>query len=199
MTSSSRITRLRLKIIRIRILPNIKSTSIPGVQVATLDSHRDERGVFTEIFRSEWGTEKDPVQWNVVRSELGVLRGVHVHFKHADNLLLVDGQSLFVLCDLRPGSPSERKVEYYECTGEALQSLYIPPGVAHGFYFYKPSLHVYSVSEYWDMADELGCRFDDPDLGIEWPNSDPMISERDRDLPSLESIQGLIPKYEPKS
>ena len=67
-----------------------------------------------------------------------------------------------------------------ELIADAPLALSIPPGVAHGFYFDESSLHVYAVSHEWDPSDELGCRWDDPDLGIAWPCSAPLISGRDR-------------------
>lgn len=75
-----------------------------------------------------------------------------------------------------------------ELSGLRLHALTIPHGVAHGFFFHEPSLHVYSVSEYWDLADELGCRWDDPALGIPWPDDDPVISARDAELGSLAEL-----------
>jgi dTDP-4-dehydrorhamnose 3,5-epimerase len=61
--------------------------------------------------------------------------------------------------------------------------------VAHGFLFHEPSLHIYAVSHYWDTADELGCRWDDPELGIPWPDAQPLISPRDAGLPPLRQLR----------
>lgn len=166
-----------------------------GVTLKDLEMHRDDRGVFTEVFRQSWFTENQAVQFNAVRSEPGVLRGVHVHIKHSDHLILPQGQALFALCDIRPGSPTEGMVSQVEMTEEKLQLLTIPPGVAHGFYFYKPSLHIYSVTEYWDLEDELGCRWDDTDLGINWPNSSPKISKRDETLGKLSDLKKILPAW----
>jgi len=166
-----------------------------GVSVNHLRMHRDERGVFTELFRESWLDGARFLQWNGVISAAGVLRGVHVHLRHADYLVVLQGRGLFGLRDLRPGSPTEGLVAMVELEGNAQATLRIPPGVAHGFYFLEPSLHVYAVSHYWDMADELGCRFDDPALGIAWPNALPMLSERDRNLPPLADILPRIPAF----
>lgn len=68
------------------------------------------------------------------------------------------------------------------------RAVVIPPGVAHGFYFPVPSIHIYSVTEYWDPADELGCQWSDPELGIPWDVRNPQISPRDAALPSLEAL-----------
>ncbi len=171
---------------------------IVGAELLPMQMHRDDRGIFTEIFREEWGTGVSPVQWNVVRSAANVLRGVHVHVKHADYLVLVDGRATVGLRDLRPGSPSENVATTVGMNAEELAALVTPPGVAHGFYFYEPSCHIYSVTHYWDMADELGCRWDDPALEIQWDiEGEPRISQRDVALPPLSGLAGKIPRYRP--
>ena len=159
-----------------------------GVRVRRLTPHDDERGSFLEVFRDEWDTDVAPVQWNAVRSEAGVLRGVHVHAVHDDYLLLYAGRAAIGLCDLRPGSPTERMPALVEMSGDEPAAVTIPHGVAHGFYFHEPSIHVYAVSHFWDPADELGCRWDDPDLGIPWPVETARLSDRDAALGPLSSL-----------
>jgi dTDP-4-dehydrorhamnose 3,5-epimerase len=166
-----------------------------GVEISILQAHKDERGVFTELFRASWIPATEFVQWNAVNSEAGVLRGVHVHLKHHDYLTVLKGRVLFGLKDLRKNSPTEGMIATIEITANHPQTLHIPPGVAHGFYFLEPSTHIYAVSEYWDLADELGCRYDDDALQIKWPNLHPLISERDKCLPSLASILPYMPHY----
>jgi dTDP-4-dehydrorhamnose 3,5-epimerase len=167
----------------------VTSVDLPiGVRTVPLEMHRDPRGVFTELFRQEWFDKPRPVQWNAVTSEANALRGVHVHLRHWDYLIVLRGRALFNLRDLRTSSPTFGRTAAIEMSGERLAALIIPPGVAHGFYFHEPSLHVYAVSEYWDLADELGCHFADPELGLSWPRSDPLISPRDAELPPLRSL-----------
>jgi dTDP-4-dehydrorhamnose 3,5-epimerase len=90
------------------------------------------------------------------------------------------------ICDLRAGCSTFRQAAVIPLDpGEA---VLIPPGVAHGFYSLEPSSHVYSVTDYWDPADELGCQWPDPALGIPWKVRDPLLSPRDIDLPSLGSL-----------
>ena len=170
--------------------------SLPvGVKVTPLTTHRDDRGTFTELFRRSWMPEVGLIQWNGVNSEARVLRGVHVHIKHDDLLTVLRGRGIFGLRDIRRGSPTEGMTAMVELSAAEHRTLFIPHGVAHGFYFPEPSLHVYAVSEYFDMADELGCRFDDPDLGLDWPDREPKISARDRGLPTLKSIVPRVPAY----
>jgi dTDP-4-dehydrorhamnose 3,5-epimerase len=162
------------------------------LRLAPLEPHRDDRGTFTELYREEWGTGVDPVQWNAVHTEPGVLRGVHVHPRHDDYLTVVRGRATIGLRDLREGSPSEGAAACIELTAERPTAISIPHGVAHGFYFHEPSTHIYAVSHYWDMADELGCRWDDPGLGMPWPQQGARISPRDEALPSLEILLGQL-------
>lgn len=162
----------------------------PGVLLRRLEAHLDERGSFTEVFRQTWSTGLDPVQWNVVSSLPGVLRGVHVHPRHCDFLVMVSGRASIGLLDLRPGAGDRGLV--VEMNAAEPQALTIPPGVAHGFMFHAPSVHLYSTSEYFDPIDELGCRWDDPALRIPWPDAEVRLSPRDRGLPALAELRARL-------
>jgi dTDP-4-dehydrorhamnose 3,5-epimerase len=154
-----------------------------GVGVRLLTTHHDDRGAFTELFRDAWETGVAPVQWNAVRSEPHVLRGVHCHVEHADALVVAGGRMRLGLCDLRPGSDTAGRACVLDLDAEAMMLVTIPPGVAHGFYFPVAALHVYAVDRTWDPDDELGCRWDDPDLGIPWGDVEaPLLSARDECL-----------------
>lgn len=154
--------------------------------------HRDDRGCFTEVFRACWNTGMEPLQWNLVSSQANVLRGVHVHLVHDDYLTLVSGRAVIGLRDLRPGSETEGLATLVEMSGDEMSALTIPVGVAHGFCFLEPSVHAYAVSHYFSPADEFGCRWDDPALGITWPVEDPRVSPRDREAPSLEELLATL-------
>jgi dTDP-4-dehydrorhamnose 3,5-epimerase len=160
-----------------------------GVTVRRLTPHRDARGTFTELFRASWELTTAPVQWNVVASDKNVLRGVHAHWRHDDYLTLVAGRATIGLHDLRDDSPTGGRGAAVELLAAEPAGIVIPTGVAHGFYFHEPSIHVYAVSHYWDTADELGCRWDDPGLGIDWPCAEPRLSERDRGLGTLSELR----------
>lgn len=157
-----------------------------GVEVRRLTPHDDDRGRFTEIYRDEWVSDARPIQWNSVRSRPGVLRGVHVHRSHADVLTVVSGRLVLALVDLRAGRATHSSV--IDLRADEPTLVTIPVGVAHGFWFPESSIHVYSVTEYFDPADELGCRWDDPGLGIPWAPGPVSISDRDRVLPSLDVL-----------
>lgn len=166
------------------------SDALPhGVSVRRLEPHADDRGTFTELHRLEWGTGVEPVQWNAVHSEAGVLRGVHVHVRHSDYLVVAGGRATVGLCDLREGSPTTGMGAAVGMSGDRPCGISIPRGVAHGFYFHEPSLHIYAVTHYWDLADELGCHWEDPELGIPWPQRAAKISPRDAALPPLKELR----------
>jgi dTDP-4-dehydrorhamnose 3,5-epimerase len=162
-----------------------------------LEPHRDERGVFTELYRVEWATGVEPVQWNSVRSEAGVLRGVHVHIRHDDYLTVPFGRASVGIRDLRRDSPTEGLATVVELGAERPAALVIPHGVAHGFYFHEPSLHVYAVSEYWDPEDELGCHWADSELAIPWPVDSASVSERDEQSPPLSDLLARLEPWQP--
>ncbi|MBI5311365.1 MAG: dTDP-4-dehydrorhamnose 3,5-epimerase family protein [Actinobacteria bacterium] len=166
--------------------------AIPGgVQIRPLAPHRDDRGDFVEIFRDEWDAIARPAQWGHSTSHAGVVRGVHVHPVHDDFLVVVSGRMFAGLVDLRVDSPTHGAAACLELSGDAPAGVTIPHGVAHGFYFAEPSAFVLGVTHTYDPADELGCRWDDPELGIPWPAfaGDPTVSPRDLELQSLSELR----------
>lgn len=152
---------------------------LDGVTITQLQAHCDHRGVFTEIFRASWPTDVKPLQWNVVSSRPNVLRGFHVHVRHTDYLLVLSGELVLGLKDIRADSLTAGQTQMLVLRPEAPAAVTMAPGVAHGFYFPKASMHIYGVSHYWNMEDELGCRWDDPEIGLDWPTQAPLLSERD--------------------
>lgn len=157
----------------------IRTNSINGVKVRTLKPREDDRGVFLEIFREEWQVGCAPVQWNVVHSKANVLRGVHVHAEHTDYLVLISGKMLMGLHDLRPEQEKLRRSEIISLDADYPLAITIPPGVCHGFYFLENSVQAHAVSSSWNLHDELGCRFDEPELRLDWPTKTPLMSKQD--------------------
>jgi dTDP-4-dehydrorhamnose 3,5-epimerase len=168
-----------------------------GVVLTDLTMHPDERGVFTEVFRKQWDSGVDPVQWNVVSSNKGVLRGVHVHPRHDDYLVILSGRATVGLHDLRRSSDTHGLAATAELSGDELRAISIPHGVAHGFLFHEPSMHLYAVSHYWDTADEVACHWDDEGLRIDWPFEPSLVSERDAAAPSLADLLNEIESHQP--
>lgn len=161
------------------------------LKIIPLPTHHDGRGNLTEIFRREWIPDSPPVQWNFVRSEGNVLRGVHVHVSHVDYVVALQGRMLVGVRDLRQGEAGAI-VELYAA---APAMLTIPPGVAHGFYFPEPGAFIYGMTHYWDpVNDELDCRWDDAGLAIPWPDgcASPRLSPRDQGAGSLEQLRATL-------
>ncbi|HEV8533652.1 MAG TPA: dTDP-4-dehydrorhamnose 3,5-epimerase family protein [Methylomirabilota bacterium] len=160
-----------------------------GVLWRELKTHADHRGELTELFRAEWQDGPAPVQWNFVRSQKNVLRGVHVHPRHDDYLIVLENRMVLGLKDLRRDSPTHGCVSMIELNGERLSAIHIPHGVAHGFYVPSDALYVYAVSSYWDVLDELRCRWDDPELGLRWPTDSPALSDADTTAGTLSAMR----------
>ena len=173
---------------RRRARPPAEILTILGVQLLDLPAERDARGSLIELCRNSWVAPQEPVQWNAVRNRAGSLRGVHWHNRHADYLAVVHGRVLVAAVDLRVGSPTECEALVVELTVDAPRALFLPAGVGHGFYSPADSVLMYGVSAYWDPADELGVRWDDPALGIPWPPDaarHAIVSKRDSGFPPL--------------
>jgi dTDP-4-dehydrorhamnose 3,5-epimerase len=166
-----------------------------GVEVHAIKEHADDRGAFREIFRQSWTAMAPPVQWNMVRSKAGVLRGVHAHVRHADYITMAMGQMLLGLHDPRPASPSFGRSILLRLEAGDPHLVAIPTGVCHGFYFPEPSMHVYGVSEGWDGSDEFGCAWNDPALGLAWPCETPLLSRRDRTAGPFAELCGELRRH----
>ena len=162
------------------------------MRLESLVTHRDERGSFTEIFSNGWGAGIRPDQWSVVSSNKGVFRGMHLHRRHDEYFLIIKGRACVGLHDLRRTSPTAGGWSVYELCGAQLAFLSFPPGIVQGWYFHEDAFHVQAVSESYDSYrydDNLGCRWDDPDLGIRWPFDSPLLSEEAAQFPSLRELR----------
>ncbi|MGJ3238136.1 MAG: dTDP-4-dehydrorhamnose 3,5-epimerase family protein [Anaerolineae bacterium] len=167
------------------------SAQIADVQIVTLQEYGDERGVFSEIFRQEWFPQVnwDKLQSNRSKSKANVLRGLHYHFHQVDYWYVPQGRIRAGLLDLRPHSPTFKQTQTVEMGEENNIGLFIPVGVAHGFYARTNCTLIYYVNNYYDNSDEFGVKWDDPAFTLNWGNADtPLISERDRTNPLLADI-----------
>lgn len=152
---------------------------IDGVMIKDLVAHEDHRGCLHEVYRASWTPLEPFLQWNIVTSEPGSLRGVHVHPRHADYLHVIAGRMLLGLHDLRPDDPAKRRTIMIELAGNRIQSVFIPPGVCHGFFFPVRTTYIYGLSTGWSESEEAGCRYDSPGLDMTWQVTDPILSARD--------------------
>jgi dTDP-4-dehydrorhamnose 3,5-epimerase len=160
----------------------------------------DERGFFAETFRtSTWaeaGVDVEFVQDNHSRSRLGTLRGMHFQTAPGQAKLIrcARGRILDVVADLRRGSPTFGEWEAFELDDEAMRQVFVPIGFAHGFCVTSDVADVvYKCSSYFDAATEAGIAYDDPAVGIEWPDLELIVSERDRTAPRLAEIADELP------
>jgi dTDP-4-dehydrorhamnose 3,5-epimerase len=168
---------------------------IDGVRVIDLEVHADVRGSFVEYFRQSWlPTDHAALQGNVSRSTSGVLRGMHFHRLQWDYWFVVSGMAFVALADLRSGSPTERATMTMRLAADEPRGLFIPSGVAHGFFAESDTVLAYLLDRYFDGSDEFGFAWNDPSLGIDWPTADPILSDRDRASPSLaDALQDPVP------
>lgn len=155
--------------------------------------HLDDRGFFAEIYRESTfqaaGIDASFVQANVTRSQRGVLRGLHYQLPpHQQGKLVgvVQGRIFDVAVDLRVGGPTYGKWVTRTLDVEAGEFLWIPPGFAHGYVVLTQTADVlYQVTSEYKPESNRGIRWDDPNLGIQWPVDDPILSEVDRRQPTF--------------
>ena len=176
-------------------------TAIPGVVLVEPDTYRDERGFFMETYHqtryAEGGIEYLFVQDNHSHSRRGTLRGLHYQLKHSQaKLIYVSGGEIFdVAVDIRRGSPTFGKWVGAHLTEENSRQIYVPKGFAHGFYTLSETADViYKCTDFYAPGDEYGILWSDPDIGIEWPEKNPLLSKKDSRNPRLSEIpEDLLP------
>ncbi|MCB0160640.1 MAG: dTDP-4-dehydrorhamnose 3,5-epimerase family protein [Caldilineaceae bacterium] len=168
----------------------IASAAIHGVKFTKLRAFGDARGRFLETFRKEWFPERTwaIVQTNRSDSVAGVLRGLHYHFKQVDYWYVPHGRIRVGLADLRQGSPTQGASQVIEIGDDNQMGVFIPTGVAHGFYALTDATLTYLVDNYYDGADELGVAWNDPTLAVPWHVDAPLLSARDEDNPAYRTI-----------
>jgi dTDP-4-dehydrorhamnose 3,5-epimerase len=168
-------------------------TEIEDVVLIEPEVHGDERGFLVETFRAEAmkpvGIDVDFVQENHSRSGARVLRGLHLQKGQAKLVRCARGRIFDVAVDLRPDSPTFRRWEGYELDDVEHRQLFIPDGFGHGFCVLSEAADViYRLSSYYDPELERGIAWDDPEVAVRWPISEPVLSERDRSAPRLADL-----------
>lgn len=175
---------------------DITETAIPDVKILTPKRFGDARGFFSETYRrsvlAECGIDVEMVQENhSLSARPGTVRGLHCQSPpHAQVKLVrvVRGRILDAAVDVRRGSPTYGKHVAVELGADDFAQLLIPDGFLHGFCTLEPDTEViYKVSAYYEPSSETGVRFDDPDLGIPWPElaDADTLSAKDRELGSF--------------
>ena len=175
----------------------VRQTELPGVLVLEPARHADDRGFFSATWNEAWldalpvdGFVQDNHSYN---RAAGTLRGLHwqeAPHGQAKLLRVLEGAVFDVAVDIRPASPTFGRWVGVELSTDRWNQLFVPAGFAHGFCTLEPDTQLlYKVSSAWKPEAERGLRWDDPDLGIEWPEFDRyVLSERDRTWPSFASI-----------
>ena len=174
-------------------------TAIPDVMVIEPKVFGDARGFFLESFRQDLfnqatGTNHEFIQDNHSRSSKGVLRGLHYQLPpHAQGKLVrvVSGAVFDVAVDIRRNSPSFGKWVGTKLTAESHHQLWIPPGFAHGFVVLSDTADfVYKTTAYYAPESDRGVRWDDTDIGIQWPTLDVpfSLSDKDQKQPLLQQV-----------
>jgi dTDP-4-dehydrorhamnose 3,5-epimerase len=171
--------------------------ALPEVLVIEPRVLRDERGFFVETYHAPRyraaGIDVDFVQDNHSRSVRGTLRGLHWQGEphpQAKLIRVLDGEILDVAVDVREGSPTFGRWVAVPLAADTFRQLFVPIGFAHGFLVTSAYAEVeYKCSDVYDPAAERGLMWNDPDIGIVWPVTDPILSARDRAHPPLAALR----------
>lgn len=181
----------------------IVNTPIAGVKIIEPKRFGDTRGFFFEAWHKkkypEAGVTSHFVQDNCSMSRSGTVRGLHYQLTHPQAKLVqvLKGEVFDVAVDIRVGSPTFGQwvgVTLSEANG---RQFFIPEGFAHGFcVISEEALFSYKCSDYYMPEDEGGVLWSDPSIGIEWPDVEPVLSEKDKVYPCLAEIDpDRLPKY----
>ncbi len=182
----------------------VTPTKLPGVVIVDPDVFEDPRGFFLETWAQrrylEAGLPQTYVQDNLSRSSQGILRGLHLQHPFGQGKLVqvMLGEVFDVAVDVRLGSPTFGQWVGTTLSGKNHRQIYIPPGFAHGFGVISESaLFSYKCTEAYHRETELGVIWNDPDIGIEWPLTDPMLSTKDASFPRLKDIpEDRLPRWD---
>ncbi|HEY0655096.1 MAG TPA: dTDP-4-dehydrorhamnose 3,5-epimerase [Chryseosolibacter sp.] len=173
----------------------VRQTGIEGLVEIIPSIFSDDRGWFYEFYNKrafdQAGITHTFVQENTSFSKKGVIRGLHFQNEpHAQGKLVtvLQGKVVDVVVDLRPGSKTFCKVYYQELDAEKRNMLMVPEGFAHGFAALEDTVFFYKCTNFYNKAAESGIVWNDPQLNIQWPVSDPIVSDKDRVLPTLEEL-----------
>lgn len=177
-------------------------TPIEGLYEITPPFFPDERGYFMETYNPEFtdyvkhidGSPAAFVQDNESHSVRGVLRGLHMQRMHPQGKLVraVQGAVYDVAVDLRPGSPTFGRWHGLVLSRENRKQFLVPEGCAHGYLtLSETATFLYKCTRLYDKADEIGVRWDDPDIGVAWPAEGLTLrlSERDKHYPYLRELK----------
>jgi len=176
----------------------VKAGRLNGVYTITPHLHEDHRGFFAESYNkdkmSEQGLVYDFVQDNhALSKEAGTLRGLHYQLPpkaQAKLVRVLAGAIYDVVVDIRRGSPTFGGWQGFILSESNRMQLLVPPGFAHGYCTLTPNTQVfYKVDQFYAPNLDRGIRWDDADIGIEWPVSNPLLSGKDMNHPAFEQAE----------
>ena len=179
-------------------------TDIPGLLLIEPQVFGDERGWFVESWQqeryAEHGIPGPFVQDNLAFSQRGVLRGLHLQHPYDQGKLVqvISGEVFDVAVDVRRGSPYFGRWVGATLSGENKHQFYVPAGFAHGYCVTSDeALFSYKCTDGYHPETQFSVRWDDPELGIEWPlDGEPILSGKDRDAPCLSDVsEQRLPPY----
>lgn len=184
----------------------VMETNLPGVLIIESQVFGDSRGFFYEAWQKkryeDIGIREEFVQDNVSFSTQGVLRGLHYQHPQEQGKLVsvLQGEVYDVAVDIRVGSPTYGKWTGVLLSGENHRQLWIPQGFAHGFCVVSESAYfTYKCTDLYTPAAEGGILWNDPDIGIEWPLTEVILSDKDKHYPRLKDVARIhLPVLEEK-
>lgn len=169
-----------------------ESTNLAGVTIVAPEFFQDARGFFVEVYREDEfarnGLPTRFVQLNHSKSAKGVVRGLHFQWEPPMGKLMrvTQGAAFLVAVDLRKDSPTLGKWFGQIFTAEEKKQLWAPASFARGFCALTEGVEIeYLTTGTYNGRGEAGIRWNDPAIGIEWPVADPVLSDRDRNAPTL--------------
>lgn len=180
-------------------MATVNETSISNVLEIIPDRFTDPRGFFSETYSvrrlAEYGIHETFVQDNHSHSRYrGVLRGLHFQrapYGQAKLIWVTSGSIFDVAVDIRKGSPTYGQWVGFEISAEKGNQVFMPQGFAHGFVTLEPNTDIfYKVSNYYARGEERAIRYDDPQIGIDWPLDleTLVVSDKDRDAMHLADV-----------
>ena len=178
----------------------VNPLSLDGVYEITPTKHGDERGFFSEVYNAralqDHGIDIEFVQDNVsLSTSKGILRGLHFQkppFAQDKLVRVLKGAILDVAVDLRSDSETKGQWLSLEVSAEKWNQILVPKGFAHGFITLTDVVEVaYKVSDYYDRDSDQSVKYNDPEIGIEWPDlgCEFTLSDKDRDAPLLSTVE----------
>jgi len=173
----------------------IIETDLEGVFIIEPDVFEDSRGFFMETYHKQRYRDSDIdsvfVQDNLSSSVWGTLRGLHYQHPHAQAKIVqvILGEIFDVVVDIRRGSPTFGQWDGIHLSDKNKRQLFISGGFAHGFCVLSETAYFsYKCTDFYSPDDEGGIKWSDPDIGIEWPVKDPILSHKDNQYPFLKDI-----------